>query len=28
MLEQALSRFEAMQLDWHAAETRKLLESS
>jgi class 3 adenylate cyclase len=25
MLEQALSRFEAMQLDWHAAETRKLL---
>jgi hypothetical protein len=25
MLEQALSRFEAMKLDWHAAETRKLL---
>jgi hypothetical protein len=25
MLEQALSRFEAMQLEWHAAETRKLL---
>jgi hypothetical protein len=28
MLEQALSRFEAMKLDWHAAETKKLLEPS
>jgi class 3 adenylate cyclase len=25
MVEQALSRFEAMKLDWHATETRKLL---
>jgi class 3 adenylate cyclase len=25
MIEQALSRFEAMRLDWHAAQTRKLL---
>jgi class 3 adenylate cyclase/tetratricopeptide (TPR) repeat protein len=25
MMEQALARFEAMRLDWHAAETRKLL---
>jgi class 3 adenylate cyclase len=28
MIEQALSRFEAMKLDWHAAETRKLLQPS
>jgi class 3 adenylate cyclase len=26
MIEQALSQFEAMKLDWHAAETRKLLD--
>jgi hypothetical protein len=25
LIEQAISRFEAMGLDWHAAETRKLL---
>jgi class 3 adenylate cyclase len=27
LIEQAFSRFEAMELDWHAAETRKLLAS-
>jgi hypothetical protein len=26
LIEQALSRFEALGLDWHAAETRKLLQ--
>jgi class 3 adenylate cyclase/tetratricopeptide (TPR) repeat protein len=28
LIEQALSRFEAMRLDWHAAETRKLLSTN
>jgi hypothetical protein len=28
LIEEALSRFEAMRLDWHAAETRKLLATS